>query len=75
MPKDTNLIKDIQKIELDPNKRYVFFIPCLVGPSEADKRMVHGIAASLNKVGISNFTVISMPHPEDIRIIETPPHE
>ena len=73
MPKEPNLLKDIQKLELDPNKSYIFFLPYSPAPYETRQRLIESLHAQLKERGIDNL-VVMCTDPPNIRIIETPPH-
>ncbi len=74
MSKAPNLLKDIQKIELDPSKSYILFLPA---PAPLDVKQLENIERfydALKERGIDNM-IVMIENPQDIRIIETPTHD
>ncbi len=71
MTKDPNLLKDIQKIELNPSKSYILFLPA---PAPLDAKQLETIERlydALKKRGIDNM-IVTIDNPQDIRVIEAP---
>ncbi len=74
MSKTHNLLKDIHKIELDPSKSYILFLPA---PAPLDVKQLENIERlydALKERGIDNM-IVMIENPQDIRIIETPTHD
>lgn len=75
MTKAPNLLKDIQKIELDPTKQYIMFLPMMPASLDYQDKFAHHIQQTLREQGLGNTMVIMIENPQDIRIIETPTHD
>ncbi len=75
MPKDTNLLEDIQKIELDPTKQYIMLLP-MMRTSGLDRQIfIKQFQEALRARGMSNVLLVMLDQPADVRIIENPSHE
>lgn len=69
MPKK---IPDHTKVELDPTKRYIFFIPVpTIMPYQERRNEIQKLKAALDEQGIRGV-VIAMEHPESVLIAECP---
>ncbi len=74
MPKAPNLLKDVQKIELDPTKQYIMFLPMLPMSGFDHNVFRKSFHDALQARGISNVLLVMVENPQDIRIIESPSH-
>jgi len=75
MPKAPNLLKDMQKIELDPTKQYLLFLPMMRTSGYDRDRFMKRFQEALRARGMSNVLVVMLDQPADIRIIENPSHD
>jgi hypothetical protein len=74
MTKAPNLLKDVQKIELDPTKQYVMFLPMMRTSGFDHNIFRKSFHDALRARGISNVLLVMIDQPADIRIIESPSH-
>ena len=72
MPKDSNLLKDIQKIELDPTKQYIMFLPMMRTSGFDHNIFRKSFHEALRARGMNNILLVVVDQPADIRIVESP---
>ncbi len=71
MPKSPNLLKDMQKLELDQSKSYVLFLPAPAPLDGKGLKNIERLYDALKERGIDNM-IVTINNPQDIRIIEAP---
>ena len=70
MPKTTALPDHI-KVELDPAKRYIIFLPTAGVPAAPVQIAAAKLQQALHDQGVTGI-LVTLEHPENVRIIEAP---
>jgi peptidase E len=70
MPKSKKL-PDLIKVELDPKKRYIIFLPTAGVPAAPVQIAATKLQQALRDQGVTGV-LVTLDHPENVRIVETP---